>query len=52
MESLLTHEAEVYAFVYFGAIIALSLLESVVPRRAVDDTLRRRSHRPLPSDKQ
>ena len=39
MDSLLKNGAQVYAFVYFGGIIAVALLESVLPRRAPGATL-------------
>ena len=42
MEAVLRNASEVYAFGYFGIIIAVSLLECVVPRRAAGDTLRLR----------
>jgi len=42
MGGLLQHAAEVYAVVYFGAIIATSLLEWAVPLRPAADTLRLR----------
>jgi sterol desaturase/sphingolipid hydroxylase (fatty acid hydroxylase superfamily) len=42
MEAFLKHASEVYAVDYFGIIIVVSLLECVVPRRAVGDTLRLR----------
>src|SRR5215218_3000549 len=39
MHDLLNHASQVYAVDYFGVILVLSLLESVVPRRIVGDTL-------------
>jgi sterol desaturase/sphingolipid hydroxylase (fatty acid hydroxylase superfamily) len=36
---LLAHAAQLYAYVYFGLIIGLSLLEWVVPRRQAGDAL-------------
>ena len=42
MESLLRNGAQVYAFVYFGAIVVVALLEMVRPRRAPGDALRLR----------
>lgn len=39
MESLLKNGTQIYALVYFGGIIVVALLESVLPRRAVDATL-------------
>src|SRR5215471_18089035 len=42
MDALLRHASETYAFVYFGLIIALALIEGVVPRRRAGDMLGRR----------
>jgi len=42
VETLLTHASQVYAFVYFGIIILVSLLECVVPRRGAGSALRMR----------
>src|SRR5688572_23592007 len=42
MEAFLNRANEVYAVEYFGVIIALALLEWVVPRRPAGDTLRQR----------
>ena len=39
METLLKNGSQLYAFVYFGAIIVVALLESVLPRRAAGNTL-------------
>jgi sterol desaturase/sphingolipid hydroxylase (fatty acid hydroxylase superfamily) len=39
MDSLLKNGAQIYAFVYFGGIIAVALLESVLPRRVPGATL-------------
>lgn|SRR5215203_240756 len=39
MEAFRGHAAEAYAISYFGALIIVALLESVVPRRAPGDTL-------------
>ena len=39
METLLKNGSQVYAFVYFGAIVVVALLESVLPRRASGDAL-------------
>jgi sterol desaturase/sphingolipid hydroxylase (fatty acid hydroxylase superfamily) len=40
--TLLRHGAEVSTFIYFGLAIAVSLLEWVIPRRRVADTVRLR----------
>jgi sterol desaturase/sphingolipid hydroxylase (fatty acid hydroxylase superfamily) len=42
VDALLSRASEVYAIEYFGIVIAVALLECVVPRRAADDTLRTR----------
>jgi len=39
METLLKNGSQLYAFVYFGAIIVVALLETVLPRRATGNTL-------------
>jgi sterol desaturase/sphingolipid hydroxylase (fatty acid hydroxylase superfamily) len=39
METLLKNGSQVYAFVYFGAIVVVALLESVLPRRVAGDAL-------------
>jgi len=39
MASLLSHAAQAYALIYFGAVIVMALLECVVPRRVPGDTL-------------
>ena len=42
MEGLLARASEIYAVDYFGAIIIVALLESIVPRRAAGDALKLR----------
>lgn len=42
MDTFLKNGSQIYAFVYFGAIIAVALLEWVVPRRAPSDLMRLR----------
>jgi sterol desaturase/sphingolipid hydroxylase (fatty acid hydroxylase superfamily) len=42
MEGLFARASEIYAIDYFGAIIVVALLESIVPRRGAGDTLRLR----------
>ena len=42
MDALLKRGSELYAIVYFGAIVAVALLEHVRPRRAPGETLRQR----------
>jgi len=42
MEALLRHTSNVYAFIYFGLIIGLALIECVVPRRRAGDILGQR----------
>ncbi len=42
MEALLARASEIYAVDYFGAIIIVSLLECIVPRRAAGDALKLR----------
>ena len=42
MEGLLARASEIYAVDYFGAIIVVALLESIVPRRAAGDALKLR----------
>jgi sterol desaturase/sphingolipid hydroxylase (fatty acid hydroxylase superfamily) len=42
MEGLLARASQIYAIDYFGAIIVVALLESIVPRRASGDALKLR----------
>lgn len=39
LDALLKHGTQIYAFVYFGAIIAVALAEWILPRRAAGDAL-------------
>ena len=42
MEGLLARASETYSVSYFGGIIVVALLESIVPRRAAGDALKLR----------